>query len=186
MSRARKTSGGRWSARSAARRSPLQASPPACWRLDWSRGVPSVGHSAVAPHADALSVAAGDQRHDRVVTDEVAERLDAVADKGRLGQGAHRGRAVEAEQWTHLSDVIARQQNSENLWAFGRLSDGFQFAAFDEVDQVTRITLLEQRRPGLETDRPRCLIGRRDLRAHLDDLIGERQTTGLLRGHEQG
>jgi hypothetical protein len=37
-----------------------------------------------------------------------SESRDAVADHGRVGAGAHRCRAGQAEQWTDLTEVVAR------------------------------------------------------------------------------
>ncbi len=114
-----------------------------------------------------------------------AERLHRVADHFRGSARPHRCATRQTEERADLTEVVAGFRHREQLGTAGsQLAHDLEFATRDDVDQVTRAALSEQRVAGREFDALGRAIAHAHLRHEFDDAIGQRQHAMVVRRHD--
>ena len=76
--------------------------------------------------------------------DQVAERCGGVAGEGRIAAGPYRRRSGQAEQWSHLAEMLSGAERGQQELPVRCVADDVDLARLDDVDEVARVTLAEE------------------------------------------
>src|SRR6202000_1832682 len=122
------------------------------------------------PRLAAGKLAALDQVTQTLYAEPFPERMRGVADRFRIGSGAHGRRTRQVEQHTEFAEVIAGPGYLDQfLTAFGDFAHDLELAFGNHIDQIAHGALLEQHLTGFHVHNLRRPARRRNSRYQVAD-----------------